>query len=77
MRGRYRGWELPVLILGFGLAVTGVVLAFQGVRPWGFFAIVAGMAVALPVNYRAGKRAGQTQPKLLRRSEELDYRDGQ
>lgn len=76
MRGRYRGWELPALALGFVLAVTGVVLVFQGVKPWGFFAIVTGMAIALPVNYRAGERAGKAQRKLPPHSEELDYRDG-
>lgn len=54
MRGRYRGREVPVLVLGFVVELVGLFLFVVRDQAWGWSLILAGIALVFELDYRDG-----------------------
>lgn len=78
MRGRYRGWEVPVLVLGFAVELVGLFLVVVRDQAWGWTMILTGIAVVFVIERRVKMRAdAAARRKRPHWNEELHYRDGQ
>lgn len=78
MRGRYRTWELPALVLGLVIEAVGLLLTFVGDRDWGWILVLGGVALVFVVARRVKLRlnAAAKLDKQRRWSDGVSYRDG-